>query len=155
MARRNHAPKVGVVMGSDSDWEIMQHAVAQLAHFGIAHDARVLSAHRTPDDAFAYAERAAANGLACIIAGAGGAAHLAGVLAAKTTLPVLGVPMPSRHLQGLDSLLAIVQMPAGVPVATFAIGEAGAQNAALFAVAILAGRDPALRERLATFRVSQ
>src|SRR5258708_10599216 len=136
MARRNHAPKVGVVMGSDSDWEIMQHAVAQLAHFGIAHDARVLSAHRTPDDAFAYAESAAASGLACIIAGAGGAAHLAGVLAAKTTLPVLGVPIPSKYLRGQDSLLSTVQMPKGVPVATFAIGAAGDANAGLFAVAM-------------------
>ena len=138
MARRNNTPKVGVVMGSASDWEIMQHAVAQLAAFGVPHEARVLSAHRTPDDSFAYAERAAANGLACIIAGAGGAAHLAGVLAAKTTLPVLGVPIPSKYLRGEDSLLSIVQMPKGVPVATFAIGEAGAANAALFAVALLA-----------------
>ena len=148
-------PLVGVVMGSKSDWEIMQHAVRRLREFGVPCEARVISAHRTPDLAVQYASEAESRGLACLIAGAGGAAHLAGVLAAKTTLPVLGVPMPSRHLQGLDSLLAIVQMPAGVPVATFAIGEAGAQNAALFAVAILAGRDPALRERLAAFRGSQ
>ena len=149
------APLVGVVMGSDSDWEIMKHAVAQLHAFGVAHEAKVLSAHRTPDQAIGYAESARARGLACIIAGAGGAAHLAGVLAAKTTLPVLGVPMPSRHLQGLDSLLSTVQMPGGIPVATFAIGEAGATNAALFAVAILAGRDPALAEKLDAFRRTQ
>jgi len=155
MARRNSAPKVGVVMGSDSDWEIMQHAVAQLSHFGIDHDARVLSAHRTPDDAFAYAESAAANGLACIIAGAGGAAHLAGVLAAKTTLPVLGVPIPSKYLRGEDSLLSTVQMPKGIPVATFAIGEAGAANAGLFAVAMLALGDEALLRRLEAFRSAQ
>ena len=155
MVRRSNAPKVGVVMGSDSDWEIMQHAVAQLAHFGIAHDALVLSAHRTPDDAFAYAESAAANGLACIIAGAGGAAHLAGILAAKTTLPVLGVPIPSKYLRGEDSLLSTVQMPKGVPVATFAIGEPGAANAGLFAVAMLARSDATLARRLADFRAKQ
>ena len=155
MARRSESPKVGVIMGSDSDWEIMQHAVAQLDAFGIAHDARVLSAHRTPDDALAYAEGAAANGFACIIAGAGGAAHLAGVLAAKTTLPVLGVPIPSKYLRGEDSLLSTVQMPKGVPVATFAIGEAGAANAALFVVAMLARGDAALARKLAEFRKSQ
>jgi 5-(carboxyamino)imidazole ribonucleotide mutase len=155
MARRNDAPKVGVVMGSDSDWEIMQHAVEQLAQFGIACEARVLSAHRTPDDAFAYAEGAADNGLACIIAGAGGAAHLAGVLAAKTTLPVLGVPIPSKYLRGEDSLLSTVQMPKGIPVATFAIGEAGAANAGLFAVAMLARGDEKLALKLKAFRVSQ
>ena len=155
MARRNNAPKVGVVMGSASDWEIMQHAVAQLAAFGVPYEARVLSAHRTPDDSFAYAERAAANGLACIIAGAGGAAHLAGVLAAKTTLPVLGVPIPSKYLRGVDSLLSIVQMPKGVPVATFAIGEAGAANAGLFAVALLARGDAKLAAKLAEFRAEQ
>src|SRR5947208_11869107 len=155
MARKNPAPRVGVVMGSDSDWEIMQHAVAQLAHFGIAHDALVLSAHRTPDDAFAYAESAAANGLACIIAGAGGAAHLAGILAAKTTLPVLGVPIPSKYLRGEDSLWSTVQMPKGVPVATFAIGEAGAANAALFAVALLALSDKNLSGKLEEFRRKQ
>jgi 5-(carboxyamino)imidazole ribonucleotide mutase len=155
MARRGNAPKVGVVMGSDSDWEIMQHAVAQLAQFGIAHDACVLSAHRTPDDAFAYAANAEANGLSCIIAGAGGAAHLAGVLAAKTTLPVLGVPIPSKYLRGEDSLLSTVQMPKGVPVATFAIGEAGAANAALFAVAMLARTDATLARKLVQFRANQ
>jgi 5-(carboxyamino)imidazole ribonucleotide mutase len=155
MARRSKAPKVGVVMGSESDWEIMQHAVAQLAAFGVPHEARVLSAHRTPDDALAYAENAAANGLACIIAGAGGAAHLAGVLAAKTTLPVLGVPVPSKYLRGEDSLLSIVQMPKGVPVATFAIGEAGAANAGLFAVAMLAREDATLARKLAEFRAKQ
>ena len=155
MARRSNAPKVGVVMGSESDWEIMQHAVAQLTDFGIAHDARVLSAHRTPDDAFAYAESAVANGFACIIAGAGGAAHLAGVLAAKTTLPVLGVPIPSKYLRGEDSLLSTVQMPKGIPVATFAIGEAGAANAGLFAVAMLARGDEALSRKLEAFRALQ
>ena len=152
MARRSNAPKVGVVMGSDSDWEIMQHAVAQLDHFGIAHDARVLSAHRTPDDAFAYAESAVANGFACIIAGAGGAAHLAGVLAAKTTLPVLGVPIPSKYLRGEDSLLSTVQMPKGIPVATVAVGNA--TNAGLLAVRILAASDPALLDRMRAFQVS-
>ena len=155
MARRNDAPKVGVVMGSDSDWEIMQHAVEQLAHFGIAFEARVLSAHRTPDDAFAYAASAAENGFACIIAGAGGAAHLAGVLAAKTTLPVLGVPIPSKYLRGEDSLLSTVQMPKGIPVATFAIGEAGAANAGLFAVAMLALDDDELARKLREFRAAQ
>jgi 5-(carboxyamino)imidazole ribonucleotide mutase len=155
MTRRSRAPKVGVVMGSDSDWEFMQHAVAQLAAFGVAHEARVLSAHRTPDDAFEYAQSAAANGLACIIAGAGGAAHLAGVLAAKTTLPVLGVPIPSKYLRGEDSLLSTVQMPKGVPVATFAIGEAGAANAGLFAVAMLARNDAALARKLVDFRAKQ
>jgi 5-(carboxyamino)imidazole ribonucleotide mutase len=155
MARRNSVHKVGVVMGSDSDWEIMQHAVAQLDHFGIAHEARVLSAHRTPDDAFAYAESAVANGFACLIAGAGGAAHLAGVLAAKTTLPVLGVPIPSKYLRGEDSLLSTVQMPKGIPVATFAIGEAGAANAGLFAVAMLARTDDKLARKLDEFRAAQ
>jgi 5-(carboxyamino)imidazole ribonucleotide mutase len=155
MTRRNHPPKVGVVMGSDSDWEIMQHAVAQLTAFGVAHEARVLSAHRTPDDAFEYAQSAAANGFACIIAGAGGAAHLAGVLAAKTILPVLGVPIPSKYLRGEDSLLSTVQMPKGVPVATFAIGEAGAANAGLFAVAMLARTDTTLARKLVDFRAKQ
>jgi 5-(carboxyamino)imidazole ribonucleotide mutase len=148
-------PLVGVVMGSDSDWDVMQHAVRQLAAFGVPHEARVVSAHRTPDLLFRYADEAAGRGLRCIVAGAGGAAHLPGMLAAKTTLPVLGVPVPSRHLQGLDSLLSIVQMPAGIPVATFAIGEAGAGNAGLFAVGLLATTDPALAERLAAFRRSQ
>jgi 5-(carboxyamino)imidazole ribonucleotide mutase len=149
------SPLVGIVMGSDSDWEVMRHAAAQLQELQVAHEARVVSAHRTPDDMFRYAEAAASRGLRCIIAGAGGAAHLPGMLAAKTTLPVLGVPVPSRHLQGLDSLLSIVQMPRGVPVATFAIGEAGAMNAALFAAAILATTDPALSARLAQFRAAQ
>lgn len=145
----------GVVMGSDSDWEVMQHAARQLDELGIAHERRVVSAHRTPDLLFEYAAGAAARGLRCIIAGAGGAAHLPGMLAAKTTLPVLGVPIPSRHLNGLDSLLSIVQMPRGVPVATFAIGESGAVNAALFAAEILAGSDPALASRLESLRAAQ
>ncbi|MCC7549679.1 MAG: 5-(carboxyamino)imidazole ribonucleotide mutase [Burkholderiales bacterium] len=149
------APLVGVVMGSDSDWEVMQHAVRQLEQFGVAHEARVVSAHRTPDVMFEYAAGAAGRGLRVLIAGAGGAAHLPGMLAAKTTLPVLGVPVPSRHLQGLDSLLSIVQMPRGVPVATFAIGEAGAVNAGLFAVSLLAGGDEALARRVAQFRAEQ
>ena len=155
MPRGKRAPQVGVVMGSDSDWEIMRHAVDQLDAFDVTHEARVLSAHRMPDDTFAYAESAAARGLACIIAGAGGAAHLAGIIAAKTTLPVLGVPMPSKYLRGEDSLLAIVQMPKGVPVATFAIGEAGAANAGLFAVALLACNDSRLARKLAEFRTKQ
>jgi 5-(carboxyamino)imidazole ribonucleotide mutase len=149
------ATLVGIAMGSDSDWEVMQHAARQLDQFAVAYEARVLSAHRTPDEMFRYAEAAAQRGLRCIIAGAGGAAHLPGMLAAKTTLPVLGVPVPSRHLQGLDSLLSIVQMPKGVPVATFAIGEAGAVNAALFAVALLAVNDAALAQKLVQFRSSQ
>jgi 5-(carboxyamino)imidazole ribonucleotide mutase len=148
-------PLVGVVMGSDSDWEVMQHAVRQLEQFGVAHEARVVSAHRTPDAMFQYAETAASRGMRALIAGAGGAAHLPGMIAAKTTLPVLGVPVPSRHLQGLDSLLSIVQMPRGVPVATFAIGEAGAVNAGLFAVALLALWDAQLAQRLAQFRAGQ
>ena len=148
-------PIVGVVMGSSSDWDTMQHAVQILEQFGVPHEARVVSAHRMPDDMFAYAEGAAARGLNAIIAGAGGAAHLPGMLAAKTLVPVLGVPVASRHLQGVDSLHSIVQMPKGVPVATFAIGAAGAANAALFAVAMLAGDDAALRERLARFRAEQ
>lgn len=148
-------PLVGVIMGSDSDWPVMQRAVDVLRDFDVPHETRVLSAHRTPDLATAYAEEAEERGLRCIIAGAGGAAHLAGVLASKTPLPVLGVPMPSRHLQGLDSLLSTVQMPGGIPVATFAIGEAGAKNAALFAVAILAGTSADVRERLVAFRRRQ
>jgi 5-(carboxyamino)imidazole ribonucleotide mutase len=155
MARRDDTRKVGVLMGSDSDWEIMQHAVAQLDHFGVAYEARVLSAHRTPDDAFAYAQAAAERGFVCIIAGAGGAAHLAGVIAAKTTLPVLGVPIPSKYLRGEDSLLSTVQMPKGIPVATFAIGEAGAANAGLFAVAMMALSDPELARKLQAFRAEQ
>jgi 5-(carboxyamino)imidazole ribonucleotide mutase len=146
---------IGVVMGSSSDWETLQHAVQILQEFGIAHEARVVSAHRMPDDMFAYAEAAAGRGLKAIIAGAGGAAHLPGMLAAKTTVPVLGVPVASRHLKGVDSLYSIVQMPKGVPVATFAIGAAGAANAALFAVALLANEDPALRAQLEAFRVRQ
>ena len=148
-------PLVGIVMGSDSDWETMQAAAARLQEFGVPHEARVVSAHRTPDLLFRYAEEAAERGLRCIIAGAGGAAHLPGMLASKTTVPVLGVPVPSRQLKGLDSLLSIVQMPAGVPVATFAIGEAGAANAALFAVAILALVNPTLDAKLAAFRQAQ
>jgi 5-(carboxyamino)imidazole ribonucleotide mutase len=148
-------PLVGIVMGSDSDWPVMQVAAKQLKEMEVPWEARVLSAHRTPDLAARYAEEAAGRGIRCLIAAAGGAAHLAGVLAAKTPIPVLGVPMPSKHLQGLDSLLSIVQMPAGIPVATFAIGEAGAANAALFAVAMLAGTDAALARRLADFRRTQ
>jgi len=145
----------GVVMGSDSDWDVMQHAARQLGDLGIPHERRVVSAHRTPDLLFQYAAEAAGRGLRCIIAGAGGAAHLPGMLAAKTAIPVLGVPIPSRHLNGLDSLLSIVQMPRGIPVATFAIGEAGAVNAALFAAAMLAAGDPALASRLGALRAAQ
>ncbi|HEY1230976.1 MAG TPA: 5-(carboxyamino)imidazole ribonucleotide mutase [Ramlibacter sp.] len=144
-----------MVMGSSSDWTTLQHAVQILQEFGIAHEARVVSAHRMPDDMFAYAESAAGRGLRAIIAGAGGAAHLPGMLAAMTTVPVLGVPVASRHLHGMDSLHSIVQMPKGVPVATFAIGEAGAANAALFAVAMLAAQDPQLRAKLDAFRARQ
>ena len=147
--------QIGVVMGSSSDWDTMQHAVQILQQFDIPHEARVVSAHRMPDDMFAYAEAAAGRGLKAIIAGAGGAAHLPGMIAAKTTVPVLGVPVASRHLQGVDSLHSIVQMPKGVPVATFAIGQAGAANAALFAVALLANEDPALRAQLNAFRAEQ
>ncbi len=146
---------VGVVMGSSSDWETMRCAAEILTEFGIAYEARVVSAHRMPDDMFAYAQEAADRGLRAIIAGAGGAAHLPGMLAAKTTVPVLGVPVASRHLQGVDSLHSIVQMPKGIPVATFAIGTAGAANAALFAVAMMATSDPALRARLDAFRSAQ
>jgi 5-(carboxyamino)imidazole ribonucleotide mutase len=146
---------IGVIMGSSSDWDTMQHAVQILQHFGIPHDARVVSAHRMPDDLFAYAESAAGRGLQAIIAGAGGAAHLPGMLAAKTAVPVLGVPVASRHLQGVDSLHSIVPMPKGIPVATFAIGHAGAANAALFAVALLANHDAALRQKLNTYRAEQ
>jgi 5-(carboxyamino)imidazole ribonucleotide mutase len=148
-------PIVGVVMGSSSDWEVMQHAVAMLERFGVPHEAQVVSAHRMPDAMFAYAEAAAERGLVAIIAGAGGAAHLPGMIAAKTIVPVLGVPVPSRYLRGEDSLLSIVQMPKGVPVATFAIGEAGAANAGLFAVAMLARTQPALAQALETFRGEQ
>jgi 5-(carboxyamino)imidazole ribonucleotide mutase len=149
------APLVGIVMGSDSDWEVMQHAGRRLQELGVAHESRVVSAHRTPDLLFRYAEEARGRGLRCIIAGAGGAAHLPGMLAAKTPLPVLGVPVTSEQLQGLDSLLSIVQMPAGIPVATFAIGAAGAHNAGLYAVAILALTDAALAGRLDAFRAAQ
>ncbi len=142
-------------MGSSSDWETMQHAVAILQQFGIAFEAQVVSAHRMPDDMFRFAESAVERGLKAIIAGAGGAAHLPGMIAAKTPVPVLGVPVASRHLQGVDSLHSIVQMPKGVPVATFAIGQAGAANAALFAVAMLANEDPALRAKLDAFRAEQ
>jgi 5-(carboxyamino)imidazole ribonucleotide mutase len=147
--------QVGVVMGSGSDWDTLQHAVAILQEFGVGHEARVVSAHRMPDDMFRYAESAAGRGLKAIIAGAGGAAHLPGMLAAKTTVPVLGVPVASKHLAGVDSLHSIVQMPKGIPVATFAIGQAGAANAALFAVAMLATDNPALREKLDAFRQRQ
>ncbi|MEY2341859.1 5-(carboxyamino)imidazole ribonucleotide mutase [Acidithiobacillus sp. IBUN Pt1247-S3] len=148
-------PIIGVVMGSVTDWEVMQFAVKTLADLQIPYEARVVSAHRTPDLLFQYAEEAAARGLHAIIAGAGGAAHLPGMLAAKTLIPVLGVPVPSRHLQGQDSLLSIVQMPKGVPVATFAIGTAGAANAALFAAAQLALHDSNLHARLQQFRATQ
>lgn len=147
--------QIGVVMGSSSDWDTMQHAVQILTEFGVAHEAQVVSAHRMPDAMFAYAEAAAGRGLRAIIAGAGGAAHLPGMLAAKTTVPVLGVPVASKHLQGVDSLHSIVQMPKGIPVATFAIGAAGAANAALFAVALLAHGHPDLLARLNAFRVAQ
>ncbi len=146
---------VGVVMGSSSDWDTMQHAVQILSQFGVAHEARVVSAHRMPDDMFAYAEQARGRGLQAIIAGAGGAAHRPGMLAAKTVVPVLGVPVASKHLSGVDSLHSIVQMPKGVPVATFAIGPAGAANAALFAVAMRANHDEALRAKLQAFRAEQ
>lgn len=147
--------KVGVVMGSTSDWEVMRHACDMLRNFDVPHEARVVSAHRTPDLLFKYAEEAAGRGLTCIIAGAGGAAHLPGMLAAKTAVPVLGVPVPSRYLKGIDSLLSIVQMPKGIPVATFAVGESGAANAALFATAMLALHDPAIARRLDAFRAAQ
>ncbi len=149
------APLVGVVMGSNSDWDIMQNACEVLKEFGVSFEARVVSAHRTPDEMYAYAEQARERGLRVIIAGAGGAAHLPGMLASKTVIPVLGVPVPSRYLRGEDSLLSIVQMPKGVPVATFAIGEAGAANAALFAVAMLATADAELAQKLAQFRATQ
>ena len=155
MAQRKAAPQVGLVMGSDSDWDVMKHAATQLDAFGVTYEARVVSAHRMPDEMFEYAEDAGPRGLRAIIAGAGGAAHLPGMLAAKTTVPVLGVPVPSKYLRGEDSLLSIVQMPAGIPVATFAIGEAGAANAALFAISLLAATDPALATKLIAFRQKQ
>jgi 5-(carboxyamino)imidazole ribonucleotide mutase len=148
-------PLVGIVMGSASDWEIMSQAVTQLDNLGIPNEAKVLSAHRTPDAALKYAADARKNGLRCLIAGAGGAAHLAGVLAAKTTLPVLAVPIPSKYLKGLDSLLSMVQMPSGIPVATFAIGEAGAANAGLFAASLIALGDDAVARKLDEFRRAQ
>ena len=144
--------KVGVVMGSQSDWDVMQHAAKVLKDFGVPFEHRVVSAHRTPDAMFEYAEQARDRGLACIIAGAGGSAHLPGMIASKTTIPVLGVPVPSRHLAGQDSLYSIVQMPKGIPVATFAIGEAGAANAGLFAVSLLAASDEGLARKLAEYR---
>ncbi len=146
---------IGIIMGSNSDWDVMQHAARCLQQFGVAFEARVVSAHRTPDLMFEYAQSARERGLKAIIAGAGGAAHLPGMVAAKTTVPVLGVPVPSKYLRGEDSLLSIVQMPKGVPVATFAIGEAGATNAALFAVSLLANEDPTLAQKLAQFRQAQ
>jgi 5-(carboxyamino)imidazole ribonucleotide mutase len=148
-------PVVGVIMGSSSDWEVMKHAADILSEFNVPYEAEVVSAHRTPDRMFEYAETAVKRGLKCIIAGAGGAAHLPGMIAAKTILPVLGVPVTSRQLKGLDSLLSIVQMPKGIPVATFAIGDSGASNAALFAVALLAVEDTKLATRLAAFRETQ
>lgn len=151
----NKQPLVGIVMGSDSDWPVMRVAAETLKGFGIPYEAKVLSAHRTPDAALDYSAGASERGIKVLIGAAGGAAHLAGVLAAKTQLPVLGVPMPSKHLLGLDSLLSMVQMPSGIPVATFAVGEAGASNAALFAVAMLALSDAALAAKLADFRVRQ
>lgn len=154
-APQNPEAVVGIVMGSSSDWETMRLAAEILTEFGVAFEARVVSAHRMPDEMFAYAEAASARGLRAIIAGAGGAAHLPGMLAAKTTVPVLGVPVASRHLQGVDSLHSIVQMPKGIPVATFAIGSAGAANAALFAVAMLATGDAALLQQLNAYRARQ
>lgn len=148
-------PLVGVIMGSSSDWDVMKHAVDVLKQFGVPFEAQVISAHRMPDEMFTYAETARARGLRAIIAGAGGAAHLPGMVAAKTIVPVLGVPVPSKYLRGEDSLLSIVQMPKGVPVSTFAIGEAGAANAALTAVAMLAATDDALAQRLQAFRLEQ
>ncbi len=148
-------PLVAIIMGSDSDWPVMKAAAQILADFGVEYDARVVSAHRTPDLMFKFAENAAKDGFQVIIAGAGGAAHLPGMVASKTTLPVLGVPVPSKHLQGQDSLLSIVQMPRGIPVATFAIGEAGAANAGLFAVSVLANHDAALAKKLNAFRAAQ
>ena len=148
-------PKVGVVMGSSSDWDVMQHAVAMLKEFGIAHEAQVISAHRMPDQMFEYAKSARSRGLRAIIAGAGGAAHLPGMIASQTIVPVLGVPVPSKYLRGEDSLLYIVQMPKGIPVAAFAIGEAGAANAALSAIAMIAVDDAAVAEKLLAFRQQQ
>lgn len=153
--REMNKPLVSVVMGSSSDWDVMQHAVEILQEFGVPCEKQVISAHRTPDQMFSFADTARERGIQCIIAGAGGAAHLPGMIAAKTTLPVLGVPVDSRHLKGMDSLLSIVQMPRGVPVATFAIGAAGAANAGLFAVSILAASTPQYADKLAQFRQKQ
>lgn len=150
-----HTPAVAVVMGSTSDWDMMKPAVDILNSFGIVHEIKILSAHRLPDETAEFASTAKARGLKAIIAGAGGAAHLAGVIAAKTTLPVLGVPVPSKYLKGMDSLLSIVQMPRGIPVATFAIGEGGAANAAIFAVSMLALTDKSLSDKLDEFRIKQ
>lgn len=155
MSAQTEKPLVGVIMGSSSDWDVMQHAVAMLKDFGIPYEAKVVSAHRMPDQMFEYAETARERGLRAIIAGAGGAAHLPGMVAAKTIVPVLGVPVPSKYLRGEDSLLSIVQMPKGIPVSTFAIGEAGAANAALTAVAILATTDDNLAAKLQEFRAKQ
>lgn len=152
---RSITPVVGLVMGSESDWTVMQHAALVLDDFRVPYEARVVSAHRTPDDMFRYARTAASRGLQLVIAGAGGAAHLPGMIASKTTLPVLGVPVTSRALRGLDSLLSIAQMPKGIPVATFAVGEAGAANAALFAIAVLAGGNATLARKLSAFRTKQ
>lgn len=154
-AHTHSAPLIGVLMGSSSDWDVMKHAVAILQEFEVPYEAKVVSAHRMPDEMFGYAEKARERGLRAIIAGAGGAAHLPGMLAAKTTVPVLGVPVASKYLKGVDSLHSIVQMPKGIPVATFAIGTAGAGNAALFAVAVLARDNPALRDKLDAFRKRQ
>jgi 5-(carboxyamino)imidazole ribonucleotide mutase len=155
MTDQSNKPMVGVIMGSSSDWDVMQHAVAMLKQFGVPYEAQVISAHRMPDEMFAYASSARARGLRAIIAGAGGAAHLPGMVAAKTIVPVLGVPVPSKYLRGEDSLLSIVQMPKGVPVSTFAIGEAGAANAALTAIAIIATVDDGLAAKLDDFRAQQ
>jgi 5-(carboxyamino)imidazole ribonucleotide mutase len=155
MTSRSGSASIGVVMGSNSDWDVMQHACTILKEFGVSFEAKVVSAHRMPDEMFAYADSARERGLKAIIAGAGGAAHLPGMLASKTVIPVLGVPIPSKYLRGEDSLLSIVQMPRGVPVATFAIGEAGASNAALFAIAMLATEDSDLAMKLAQFRATQ
>jgi 5-(carboxyamino)imidazole ribonucleotide mutase len=155
MSTNSQTPVIGVVMGSSSDWDVMQHAVNMLKEFGIPFEAQVVSAHRMPDEMFAYAETARARGIRGIIAGAGGAAHLPGMIAAKTIVPVFGVPVPSKYLRGEDSLLSIVQMPKGVPVNTFAIGEAGAGNAALAAIAMLATTDDAMAEKLEAFRAKQ
>src|SRR5437868_15309875 len=154
-AHTHSAPLVGVLMGSSADWEVMKNAVAILQEFGVPYEAKVVSAHRMPDEMFAYAESARERGIRAIIAGAGGAAHLPGMLAAKTTVPVLGVPVASKYLKGVDSLHSIVQMPKGIPVATFAIGTAGAGNAALFAVAMLANENPTLRAQLDAYRARQ